>query len=70
MSFKVEVIADSSGKWTGNAIRLPDSKQAIEYGNDLFSRWTAVSEMRVVESEDPVNYLWLDGRLVSVERVE
>jgi len=53
-SFKVEVIADDSGQWTSNALRF-DSKRAAEtYAKDLFSRWTAVKEWRVVETKDPV----------------
>ena len=29
-------------------------------------RWFAVSETRVVESDDPVNYRYVDGRLESL----
>jgi hypothetical protein len=29
-------------------------------------RWFAVRETRVVESDDPVNYRYVDGRLESV----
>lgn len=54
MSFKVEVIADGSGQWCGNALRFETREQAERYARDLSSRWTAVREWRVVESPDPV----------------
>lgn len=68
MSFKPEVIADSSGKWSGNALRFETRREAEQNVNDLARRWTSVREVRVVESDDPVNYRWVDGRLVAVER--
>lgn len=46
--FKVEVIADGSGKWVGNAVTFGTVDLARAYGADLFSRWTAVREWRVV----------------------
>lgn len=61
MSFKVEVIADSSGKWVGNAVRLATKEEAEAYGRDLAGRWMLVTDRRVVESEDPVNYKWVPG---------
>lgn len=57
-SFKVEVIADGSGQWVSNAIRLATKEEAETYGQDLFMRWMLVREKRVVESVDAVNYRW------------
>jgi hypothetical protein len=54
-SFKVEVIADSSGQWVANALRFATETEAKTYGADLFSRWMAVKEWRAVPSTDPVN---------------
>lgn len=54
VSFKVEVIADSSGEWCSNALRFSTEEGAREYGQDLWSRWTAVKEWRVMPSTDPV----------------
>lgn len=54
-SYAVEVIADGSGQFCGNAIRFPTREAAKEYAIDLHARWTAVREWRVVESTDPVN---------------
>src|SRR5215472_1149589 len=41
-SYKVEVIADSSGQWCSNALRFATEEEAKVYGDDLFMRWTAV----------------------------
>jgi len=30
---------------------------------DLMMRWFAVRRWRVIESDDPVNYAWVDGKL-------
>ena len=67
MSWKIEVITDSTGKWTSNAVRFATRAEAHLYVLDLGLRWTAVREARLVESEDPINYAWVDGRLVPIE---
>ena len=46
---KVEVIADNSGKYVGNALRFDTVEEAKAYGLDLFMRWTLVRSWRVVE---------------------
>jgi hypothetical protein len=46
------VIADSSGKWCGNALRFKTKPEAETYAKDLASRWTLVTEWRVVESDE------------------
>lgn len=55
-SFKVEVQADSTRTWAGNGLRFHTQQQAEDYGRDLFSRWTAVREWRVVPSPDAPNH--------------
>jgi hypothetical protein len=67
MSWKPEVIADSSGTWAGNALRFATREEAEANVRELMMRWFAVRETRVVESADPVNYAWVGGRLVAVE---
>lgn len=47
-AWKVEVIADSSGKWCGNAATYPTWAAARAAALDLFCRWTLVREWRVV----------------------
>lgn len=55
MSYKVEVIADSSGEWCGNGCRYSSKGQAESAAQSLACRWMLVREWRVVESDDPVN---------------
>lgn len=45
----VEVQADSSGKWAGNAIQHPTFEEAKAAGIDLAHRWTLVTAVQVVE---------------------
>jgi hypothetical protein len=63
MSWKPEVIADSSGTWCGNSLRFATKEEAESNVLDLASRWFLVRETRVVESDDQVNYAWVDGKL-------
>jgi len=66
MSFKPEVIADSSGKWCGNALCFATEQEALDNVADLASRWFAVRETRVVESDEPVNYTYHNRQLRAV----
>lgn len=70
MSYAAEVIADGTGQWVGNQLRFETFNEAESYVADLYSRWTSVSQTRVVPSLDPVNCRWKDGRQVHVELVE
>lgn len=70
MSYASEVIADSSGQWTGNQLRFETFQEAEMYVADLSWRWTAVRQTRVIPSLDSVNYRWKDGHAVPVELVE
>lgn len=69
MSWKPEVIADSSGKWCGNALRFETKAEAEANVRDLSMRWLAVRETRVVESEDPPNYRYVDGSLLPYSKI-
>jgi len=51
--WKVQVIADSSNKWCTNALRFDSEDKAKAYGQDLWSRWTAVREWRAVPESTP-----------------
>lgn len=62
MSFKPEVIADSSGKWCGNALVFASKEEAENYVFNLMMGWTSVSDTRVVEVDEPVNYRWVPGK--------
>jgi len=52
------------GQWAGNALRFATHEEASANACDLFRRWTLPSDYRVDESDDPVNYRWVDGKLV------
>lgn len=47
--YKVEVKADNSGTWAGNGLVFDTVEEAEVYAVDLYSRWTAVREMRVLD---------------------
>ena len=66
VSFAMEVIADGSGKWCGNALRFATREEAEQYVGDLANRWTLVRETRVVESGDPVTNKIVDGVMSKV----
>ena len=66
MSFKPEVIADSTGKWFGNGLRFATHNEAQVYVADLALRWTAVRDTRVVESGDPVTHCLVAGKAVAL----
>lgn len=46
--FKVEVVADRTGKWCGNAAEYDTFEAAREAALDLAQRWYLVQRARVV----------------------
>lgn len=54
-SFKVGVKTGNDTDWSYNALRFKTEAEAQRYGEDLFSRWTAVKEFAVHPSEDAPN---------------
>lgn len=67
-SWAMEVIADNSGEFCGNACRYATLEEAEEAGRNLMARWMLVREWRVVESADSVNYKFENGRNVPLEK--
>jgi len=65
-SYAPEVIADSTGKFVGNALRFPTQEEAAQNVFDLSMRWFAVRETRVVESEDEPNYRYVGSTLTPI----
>ena len=53
--YRVEVQADSTGTWAGNALTYATREEAEEAARDLFSRWTAVNKWRVIDSDQKVH---------------
>jgi hypothetical protein len=54
------------GEWAGNGLRFATYQEAEQSARDLMGRWTLVEDYRVDDSDDPVNYALVDGRLVPV----
>jgi hypothetical protein len=46
--YKVEVVADRTNEFYGNALTFETIETAIEYARDLMSRWMLVTNWRVV----------------------
>jgi hypothetical protein len=66
-SWKVEITAGTSGRWSGNSVRFATRDEAKAYGRDLATRWLVPEDWRVSESADPVNYqLAYDGGLIPI----
>jgi hypothetical protein len=68
MSWAPQVIADGSGKWCGNALRFATREEAEANVKDLAYRWAMVMDYRVVETDDPVNYRYHNGKLIDQGR--
>jgi hypothetical protein len=69
MSWAPEVQTDDTGKWYGNALRFATKVEAEHNAYNLMMRWTAVRDIRSVESNGPVNYRWDDKvGLVDIEQ--
>ena len=65
MSFRPMVLVQ--GEWSGNALRFATREEAEANAADLFQRWLLPTDYRVDESDDPVNYRWIDGNLEPVD---
>ena len=58
LSYAYEVVADETGKFYGNAVRFATHQEAKDAAYSKAMAWTLVTDWRVVESADPVNYSW------------
>ena len=67
-SWKPEVVADSSGEWSTNALRFATEAEAQRSANDLASRWLLVTDWRASPSDDPVNYRIEDNVMIALPR--
>lgn len=64
MSFRPEIL-NTDGKWYPNGLRFATEAEAAASANHTFSNWTGAIGHRAAPSDDPVNYAWVDGRLVA-----
>jgi hypothetical protein len=58
MSWKPEVMVQ--GKWAKNSLAFATKEEAELNAKDLMNRWLLVTDTRAVESDEPVNYRWID----------
>jgi hypothetical protein len=61
-SFKPEVSTDGGKTFSTNALRFATREEAAGSAQALMMRWMLVTDWRVGESDDPVNYTRTDGR--------
>ena len=68
MSWKSEVRVNGSNKWFDNDLRFATEAEAYDNVRDLACKWMAVTDYRATECDDPVNYQWVNGKLVAIEK--
>lgn len=66
MGFKLGVKTPGDTEFVFNALCFETEQEAEDYGRDLFSRWSAVKETKVLTSDEPINYRFTNGQ---VERI-
>lgn len=62
MSYKLGAKTAGDSEFVSNALCFETEKEAEDYGIDLSSRWTAVRETKVIVSDEPVNYRFINGQ--------
>lgn len=67
MSFKPSVSTDGGATFNENNLAFATREEAELSARDLMARWMLVTDWRVVESDQPVNYAIKDGVLESIE---
>jgi len=66
MSFKPSVSTDGGATFNENNLAFATREEAEASARDLMGRWMLVTDWRVIESDEPVNYSLKDGVLESV----
>lgn len=56
----------NGNEWCGNALVFATREEAEANARALMWNWTAVTDTRVDETDAPVNYRWVDGKLEDV----
>lgn len=67
MSFKPEVSINGGRTFHQNALAFATREEAETSARDLMYRWMLVTDWRVVESDQPVNYTLKGGVLEAVD---
>ena len=66
MSFKPSVSTDGGATFDENNLAFATREEAETSAKDLMARWMLVTDWRVIESDQPVNYVIKDGVLEAV----
>ena len=67
MSFKPSVSTDGGATFNENALAFATREEAELSAKDLMARWLLVTDWRVVESDQPVNYAINNGIMEAVQ---
>jgi len=64
MSYAPQVkMFDDKDCWLGNGLRFTSAREAEAWIAAAFGRRTLKRNARIIISDDPVNYIWFDGKL-------
>jgi hypothetical protein len=66
MSWKPQVYLPNESKWCGNALVFETKLEAETNAHDLLMRWFVPTDYRAVESDEPVNYRYVDHQLIKI----
>ena len=66
MSFKPGVVTDDTGKLYSDGLAFATREEALASARELMGRWLMVRDTGVIESEEPVNYRFIDGANVRI----
>jgi len=64
MSWKAEIQVAGDPKWYDNAVRFATKREAEQYAEDLYQRWTTAKNWRAAKADDPVTASWVGGGLL------
>jgi len=62
MSYKLGVKTPGDTEFVTNGLCFETEREAKDYGVDLFSRWSVVKETKVLTSDEPINYRFINGQ--------
>jgi len=58
------------GPWSRNGLVFATKQEAEENARDLMMRWMMVEDSRAAEVDEPVNYQYVDRKLVHIPEGE
>jgi hypothetical protein len=63
-SYAPQIMTKGDDQWVGNNLRFETEAEALANVRHLATQWTEVITTRVLSSDDPVNYRYLNGELL------